>query len=112
MTDQRLKLGDYHLQIDPTSGLLTTLQLGDGPDALGHGAGPSPLLPAVDLAYQPLDAQPRYLSHELDDDELIVRISLGSLVLYDLYRVSDGLIERLYIVRNPEKLAHLAGLLK
>ena len=26
--------------------------------------------------------------------------------------VADGRIDRLYIVRNPEKLAHLAALLK
>ena len=100
MTDQLLTLGDYHLRIDQTSGALTALQRGDGPDALGHGAGAYPTLPAVDLAYQPLDAQPRYLSHELTDDELTIRIGLGPLALCDRYRVINDLIARWVRVEN------------
>lgn len=100
MSDQPLTLGSYRLRIDPTSGALMTLQLGDGSDALGHGAESSPTLPAVDLAYQPLDAQPRYLSHELADDELIIRIGLGPLVLRDRFRASGGLIARRVQVEN------------
>jgi starch synthase (maltosyl-transferring) len=111
MTDHRLRLGGYHLRIDPTSGALTTLQWGDGPDALGHGAGQPPILPAVDLAYRPLDAQPRYLSHELVDGELIIQIGLGPLVLHDRYRTSGDLIERRVRVENAsDEEVQLTGL--
>jgi starch synthase (maltosyl-transferring) len=106
-----LTLGDYRLRIDPATGALTTLQLGDGPDALGHGAGSFPILPAVDLAYQPLDAQPRYLSHELIDNELVVRIGLGPLVLHDRYRAAGGLIARRVRVENASRVeVQLTGL--
>lgn len=109
MGTQDITLGSYRLKIDTTSGLLVGLALGKGPDALGHGGGPT--LPGAILAYQPLQAQPVYRDHMVDDGTLTVELTLGPLVMRDRYRVAGALIDRCVTVENAsQEEVQLTGL--
>ena len=50
--------------------------------------------------------------HDLNGGPGVLVLLDGKIVATMQLEVSGGLIEGLYIVRNPEKLAHLAALLK
>jgi starch synthase (maltosyl-transferring) len=109
MSNEVINLGNYQITIDTTHGLISGLQVDDCPQTLGHGDGPLPL--GASLAWQAIEAVPRYISHTASDDQLVITLALEPLRLHDHYTVSDGLIERRVRVENTsDREVQLTGL--
>lgn len=99
MTEAMIQIGEYRLSFSTQTGLLTSLRRGGGPEALHPEAG-GPLPLAAALAYQPLDAEPQYRSHQIENGRLSIEIQLGPLCLTDQYAAANGFIERRMRVQN------------
>lgn len=110
MTDNiQITLSDYELIFDSESGLLIGLSRAGSPPVLGHGDGPTPL--GADLAWHPVEAEPGYESHHLEDQAVTVTIRLGSLTLHDHYTVqNDILARRLRVENTSAEEAQLTGI--